>query len=168
MAHPLGVAGMADHTGAPLARYVRGRRAAESPAGDFDVAHLSRTNTLVVGPDASVSDLLCSRWSTFEEPVMRRRSGERLRLPPSSEPVGTLLLEAVDTLTDYEQRALQDWLIVRNRATRVVSTTAASLLDMVDAGTFNDSLYYRLNVVRIDLDAQRQRRSRGPAIAQQH
>ena len=99
---------------------------------------------------------------------MRRRSGERLRLPPSSEPVGTLLLEAVDTLTDYEQRALQDWLIVRNRATRVVSTTAASLLDMVDAGTFNDSLYYRLNVVRIDLDAQRQRRSRGPAIAQQH
>jgi hypothetical protein len=126
---------------------------AESPDRDWEFARVSRANLLLVGTELMVSNFLCSLWSDLVEPVAVRRRGERLRLPPSSEPVGTMILHAVDTLTDYEQRALKDWLTVRNGRTRVISTASASLLPMVEASVFSDWLYYRLNVVRIDLQS---------------
>ena len=126
---------------------------AESPDRDWEFARLSRANLLLVGAEMMVSSFLCSLWSNLAEPVAVRRRGERLRLPPSSEPVGTMILHAVDTLTDYEQRALKDWLTVRNGQTRVISTASTSLLPMVEACAFSDWLYYRLNVVRVDLQS---------------
>jgi len=124
------------------------------PNKDLDVARLRRTNLLLVGTELMVSNLICSLWSNFVEPIVVRRRDERLRLAPSSEPIGTMILYGVDTLTDDEQRALQDWLTVRNGRTRVVSTVSASLLPMVEACAFSDSVYYRLNTVCIDLTSQ--------------
>ena len=139
----------------PRARHARNRRAAESPVSDLDFAQACRANILLIGAESAVSHLVCSLWGSFDEPLMIRRAGELLRLPPSSEPVGTMIIHGVETLTDYEQRALQDWLLLRNGTTRVVSTASASLLPMVEAGVFSDSLYYRLNVVCIDLSTRR-------------
>jgi len=139
----------------PAVRHARNRRAAESPDSDLDFAYAYRANLLLIGTEAAVTKLVCSLWATFDEPLMIRRSGDLLRLPPSSEPVGTMIIHGLETLTDYEQRALKDWLVVRDGRTRVISTASTSLLPMVEAGVFNDSLYYRLNVVCIDLNTPR-------------
>jgi hypothetical protein len=135
-------------------RQAKNRRAAKFPDGDMDFARACRANLLLVGAEPAVADLLLSLWSTLGEPLMIRRGGDRLQLPPGSEPVATMIIQAVDTLTGYEQRALQDWLVLRQGRTRVVSTASASPLPLVEAGAFSDSLYYRLNVFCIDLSSR--------------
>ena len=135
----------------PAVRNARNRRAANSPSSDVDAARACRANLLLVGKEPAVGDRVRSLWPTFGEPLMLRRSGERLSLPSSSEAVETMIIQGVETLTDYEQRALQEWLVLRNGRTRVVSTATAPLLPMVETGSFSPALYYRLNVVYVDL-----------------
>lgn len=153
MGQSLGFAGTPDLAPRPLAqvRQAPNRRAPESPDSDLGFARAYGANVLLVGADPVLSEIVCSLWSTFDEPIMIRRSDDPLRLPTGPEVIGTLILHHVETLSDREQRDLQDWLVVRNVRTQVVSTVSASLLPMVEAGAFSDSLYYRLNVVCIDL-----------------
>jgi hypothetical protein len=126
------------------------RSSAEWPAREEDLARFSRVNVLVVGSDDEVAKLITSLWPCFGTPVVARRRGEPLRLSPTLPPVRTAVVYDVDTLTGDEQRALNEWMTETNGA-RVVSTASESLLPMVNAGAFNDALYYRLNVVMIDL-----------------
>lgn len=153
MGQSLGFAGTRDVAGGSMvrARQSRNRRAPESPGSDLDFARAYGANVLLVGAEPTLTELVCSLWSTFDEPIMIRRSGDPLQLPAVSEAIGALIVHGIETLTDREQRELKDWLVVRNGRTQVVSTASASLLPMVEAGAFNDSLYYRLNVVCIDL-----------------
>jgi predicted naringenin-chalcone synthase len=78
-----------------------------------------------------------------------RHRGERLRLSPTSPLVATLVVYDVDTLTRHQQRALNHW-IAWNGGTQVVSTATKSLWPLLQAGAFDEALYYRLNVVMID------------------
>jgi hypothetical protein len=152
MAQSLGLAGRVDLPAAPRSGAQQAwNRGAESPAWEWGPGRLPKANLLFVGSDLMVSNVVCSLWPNFAEPIVVRRRDDRLRLAPSSEPVGTMILYGVDTLTDHEQNALQDWLSVRNGRTRVVSTVSTSLLPMVEACAFSDGLYYRLNTVCIDL-----------------
>ena len=48
---------------------------------------------------------------------------------------------------------LSDWLSSGNRRTQVVTTTAEALLPLVASGAFLATLYYRLNVVYVDVTA---------------
>ena len=136
----------------PAARQAPNRRAAKSPGTDMDVARVCATNLLLVGAEQALATVVLSLWSSLSEPLMIRRRGDRLRLPPTSEPLATMIIQSVETLTEHEQRALEDWLVVRDGRTRVVSTTSSSLLPMVEAGAFRAALYYRLNVFCIDLN----------------
>jgi hypothetical protein len=158
MSQSLVLAAGAD-SGAPRAG---GRRQARNLSGgafsadnDLDFARRSKANLMLLGSEQRLSDFVRALWPAFDEPVMFRRRDARLRLPPTSEPVGTMILQGVETLTDYEQRALQDWLSVRNGRTRVVTTVSSTLLPMVEARAFSDGLYYRLNTFCIDLRTQR-------------
>jgi transcriptional regulator of acetoin/glycerol metabolism len=56
-------------------------------------------------------------------------------------------------LTLEEQRRLLEWLQETAGRTRVVSTTSAPLLPLVEDGVFLDTLYYRLNTVYVELPA---------------
>jgi Sigma-54 interaction domain len=156
MGQSLGFAGTRDSGPGSLAqvRQARNRRSPESPDSDLDFARLYGANVLLVGAEPALTELVCSLWSTFDELIMIRRRGDPLQLPSGPEAVGTLIIHGVETLTVEEQIALQDWLVVRNGRTQVVSTASASLMPMVEAGVFSDSLYYRLNVVCIDLNAR--------------
>jgi hypothetical protein len=153
MGQSLELAGAGDLTGGapPAVRYARNRRAANSPESDVDAARACRANLLLVGAEPAVANRVRSLWATFGEPLMLRRSGDRLSLPPSSDPVETMIIEGVETLKDHEQRALQDWLVLRNGRTRVVSTAPVPLLPMVETGSFSAALYYRLNVFYIEV-----------------
>jgi hypothetical protein len=127
------------------------RGGAKSPASDLDLARVTGVNLLIVGAADEVATLLTSLWLCLVTPIVVRDRVEPLRLPPTSPPVGTIVIYDVDTLTRQEQDALNQWLRVGNGRARVVSCASESLLPMVEAGAFNDGLYYRLNVVTIDL-----------------
>lgn len=126
------------------------RRDAEPAASDQDLARLTRVNVFVVGADDAVAKLVTSLWQSLARPIVVRHRGEPLRLP-AYQPAGTIVVYNVDSLTPEEQCALNQWVCAGNGRTRVVSTAGASLLPMVEAGAFDDALYYRLNVVTIDL-----------------
>ena len=50
-----------------------------------------------------------------------------------------------------DQHGLCDWLAVTGGRTRVVSTTCQPLFPLLEAGTFAEALYYRLNVLCFQL-----------------
>jgi hypothetical protein len=124
-------------------------RGAESPTSDLYLALGTRTNLLIVGDDDVVAGLITSLWPSLATPIAVRHRGERLLLSPTSPPVTTVVVYDVDTLTHHEQRALHHW-IAANACTQVVSTASKSLWPMIQAGAFDEALYYRLNVVMLD------------------
>ena len=83
-------------------------------------------------------------------PVVRWRAGQPLDLPSPSR-AATLVLENVTGLTTDEQFQVLRWLDdVRGRI-RVVSTTNVPVWPRVQVGVFNEVLYYRLNIVFVDM-----------------
>jgi hypothetical protein len=61
------------------------------------------------------------------------------------------VLRDVELLNSAEQRDLLVWLDEAGEGTRVISLTSAGLYPLVEHGAFLDALYYRLNVLRVDL-----------------
>ena len=126
------------------------RRRAGLPPSDLDLARLTRVNLFLVGDDDVVVPVVTSLWPFLATPIVVRNRGERLRLSSTSEPVGTVVVCDVDTLTGHEQRALHNWMAGNGR-TQVVSTASKFLQPLLEAGAFHEGLYYRLNVVTVDL-----------------
>jgi hypothetical protein len=124
-------------------------QSAAFPNLDWALARVSTANVLVVGSDRTVWNFMCALRSRFAAPIVECDCAESLALPSAADPVGTLVLHGVDTLTMDEQRALNAWLVSSARK-RVVSTTRAALWPMVKSRQFSEELYYRLNVLLID------------------
>lgn len=130
------------------------RPSAESLASDLALVRFSRVNLLVVGDDDAVKKLLTSLWQSLATPVVARHRGERLQLSPTFGRVGTIVVHDVDTLPRRDQRALYQWMDEGNGRTRVVSTASKSLQPLLESGAFNAELYYRLNMVTLDLTSR--------------
>src|SRR4029077_16179907 len=90
---------------------------------------------------------------------------------------GTLFLDEVGTMSASLQakllRVLQGGAFERvgdsqtiKVDVRVLAATNADLKAMVEAGTFREDLYYRLNVIPIDVPPLRNRRADIPLLAQ--
>lgn len=125
---------------------------ATSPtSGDADLARLAGARLFVIGADDVVTELFTPLWPSLVTPIVVRYRGEPLRLPPAATPVGTIVIYDLNTLTPREQIALNLWVRGASGHAWVVSTAVQSLLPLVEAGVFNDELYYRLNCVTIDL-----------------
>ena len=127
------------------------QRVAESPISDKGLARSTNLNVLIMGADDVVAKFVTSLWPYFLAPRIVRRRDEPLRLSATSRPAGTILVYDVHTLSRREQDALHRWMNAGNDRTRVVSTTTQSLLPVLETGDFNDDLYYRLNVLTLDL-----------------
>jgi hypothetical protein len=117
---------------------------------DCRLARTARVNLLVIHGTGGLQDFL--EWLTLDlqKPIASWCTGERLVLPPV-EGTRTLILQDVGALSDADQRRLLDWLDRAGGRTQVVSTTPAPLLPRVQAGAFIERLYYRLNIVCIDV-----------------
>jgi hypothetical protein len=82
---------------------------------------------------------------------------ERCRLPgalalPASKS-GTLLLENVEQLTPPQQAALHEWMSTGCADVQIVSIAASPLAHLVQRGEFLEALFYRLNVIRLEVPA---------------
>jgi hypothetical protein len=140
------------HTRRPLGQRSDDRQpGAESLLSDEGLARFTELNLLIMGADDVVARFVTSLWPYFLAPRVVRRRGEQLPVLPPSRPAGTILVYDVDTLTRREQDTLHRWMNAGNTGTRVVSTTTQSLLPVMETGGFSDELYYRLNVLTLDL-----------------
>jgi Sigma-54 interaction domain len=147
------VSGGTPHTGAPSSRlgtlpdHWRLARAAHV---DLLLMGMPRVNLLLIAPDGVVRFVLESLLLDLREPIVRWRPGERIVLPPTEES-GTLVLHDAGALSADDQLRLLDWLERAEGRTQVVSTSTTPLLPHVRAGSFIDTLYYRLNTVCVDV-----------------
>jgi hypothetical protein len=118
---------------------------------DLALARISNANLLIVGPDPMVLSLVSTLVSDRCRVAVIARANGKLLLPPASSQLSMAIIRQVDALTPEEQRRVLEWLRSETNRVQVVSTASASLLPMVDAGSFNDVLYYHLNTTYIDL-----------------
>jgi hypothetical protein len=113
---------------------------------EWRVARIARVNVLLVGSDGLAEKIVAALRPDFCEPIEVWHPASRLVLPPIGG-TGTLILQDVGAMYRADQRRLCDWLEVTAGRTRVVSTTRQPLIPLLEAGTFEETLYYRLNVL---------------------
>jgi hypothetical protein len=106
-------------------------------------------NVLLEGSEASTAAVLRVLAPHLRPPVIWVRSGGPFELPCGA--VGALILQDVDGLSAEEQARLLTWIDATPGA-QIVSTTAAPLFTLVARGRFDAALYYRLNVVLLNVD----------------
>ena len=119
------------------------------PSWHLDVCFSTRANLLLIGPADITGMLLDIVQPHLEAPVAAIRAGEPVTLPHGR--VGTLIVHNVCLLTLAEQAQLSEALNHDLASTQVISTSALSLMPMVEEGRFLDVLYYRLNTIYLDV-----------------
>lgn len=120
-----------------------------------ELSWLSRAhpNILLVGDGMATAAALSELQSIFQFPVIVRNCGGVPLILPETEAANTLILHDVAALPLGEQQMLSDWLSSGNRRTQVVTTSAEALFPLVASGAFLATLYYRLNVIYVDVTA---------------
>jgi len=119
------------------------------PATEWQLIVTARPSLLLVGDQSATDAALHALEPYFRQPLWRCQAETGLTLP--EHPVGTMVLREVTALDPEQQTRLFDWLSPAGERVQIVSTTARPIASLVELGTFFADLYYRLNVVRLDL-----------------
>jgi sigma-54-interacting transcriptional regulator len=109
----------------------------------------SRHNVLLEGPRACTDAVLHLLKPYLGEPVTLKRSGAPLELHRSMR--GALVVHDISAFSGPEQDRILGWLDDPQNRTQVVCTTTEPLFPLVTRGVFNETLYYRLNVILLHL-----------------
>ena len=125
---------------------------ARAAAEELLLMGMPQLNILLMGRNDAVQLVLRTLLGHVRKPVTTWSPGDPFVLPAIEHP-GTLVLREVSALPRQQQVRLLEWSNDGRRNPQVISTTSTPLLPLVDAGTFSDTLYYRLNTVFIDLTA---------------
>ncbi len=121
------------------------------PPDEANLALSAGANLLLIGTDRSVVKVINALQLDFAAGVVTWLGG-RLVLPHVGM-AATLIIRNVGSLTLGDQGRLFEWLSDAPGRVQVISTSHASLVPLVEAGAFLDRLYYRLNMVCVDLTA---------------
>ena len=81
-------------------------------------------------------------------------------VPPSGDRPATLVVRSIAALDRDQQSVLFEWLEAQGNRVQVISTTTEPLYPMVGRGAFLANLYYRLNVLRLEVARARASNSR--------
>ena len=106
-------------------------------------------NAILQGPEHATERLLLLLQPYIRTPAIWTRAP--LPLDPPTYECGALVLRNVRALDRREQAALSRWLDAERR--QVISTTTHPLFPLVEAGLFDQELYYRLNIVLMRIDS---------------
>jgi sigma-54-interacting transcriptional regulator len=117
---------------------------------DCRLARAVRANLLIVYRGEIGRQTLDALLKEMYHPVATWQAGLPLALPRVA-PAGTIVLHDISALRPPDQSRLLAWLDAARGRTQVVSTTSTPLLTRVQTGTFDETLYYRLNTVCVDL-----------------
>jgi hypothetical protein len=127
-------------------------RLAQAAHRELQQMGMPRVNLLLVGPDTVTQNLLELLLPDLHDPITTWCPGERLVLPPINQ-AGTIIFYDVGALGRNDQRRLLEHIGRAPVRPQIVSTAATPLLPRVHAGTFNETLYYRLNTICMDMNA---------------
>ena len=118
---------------------------------EWDLVIRARSNLLLVGPSSATNAMLVPLKPHLREPLRQYEPKMGVSVPQPLE--GTLVLLEVAGLDAKQQAQLLRWLdqFDGRGQVQVVSTTSQPLVSLVETGAFLANLYYRLNVVRMDL-----------------
>lgn len=116
---------------------------------DWHIAKTVRPNVLIIGAAGAIEQSLAALWPYLDTPVW---CGTVDTLRQTAQSARTIVIREVGGLSASQQVELSLWL-AESAAMRihVVSTTSVPLFQMVTAGLFFDSLYYRLNTLVLDM-----------------
>jgi hypothetical protein len=116
---------------------------------DWFVLLTKRPNALISGPREATDAALLTATRSFRLPIRRVACDVLPSLPPVG---GTVILDNVDLLDGQQQKMLLRWLDEGSRSgTQVISITPTALYRHVQAGTFLTALFYRLNVIYLEV-----------------
>ncbi len=116
---------------------------------DWNLATTVYANLLLVGSSSETAIMLDALGPHFRGPICRFRPKAGVVLPERS--AGTLIVLEVNHLDSKQQAQMLRWIHQPQRHAQVVCTASESLFRLVEAGDFLPELYYRLNVVLLDL-----------------
>jgi|SRR5436190_5843332 len=122
------------------------------PVEEFQVLRTWHPNLLIGGLPEATTAALEALSGVFRPVTASWTAGAALPTPAGGD-VQTLILHDVERLSPDDQRQLLAWLQRDFGSVQVVATTSRPLLELVEAGQFNASLYYLLNVVHIKFPA---------------
>jgi hypothetical protein len=105
-------------------------------------------NVLVEAMPAVAGQILEKLRPHLRTPIEEYRPEAGVPVPQPAE--GTLILSGVESLDASQQAQLLHWLNQGKKRVQLASISSQPLFPLVEAGTFDASLYYRLNVVRIE------------------
>jgi hypothetical protein len=108
-----------------------------------------RHNVLLEGPLACTDAVLHLLKPFLGEPVTLKRSRAPLELYTSIR--GALVVHDISAFSGPEQDRMLGWLDDPHSRTQVVCTTTEPLFPLVARGLFDETLYYRLNVILLQL-----------------
>jgi sigma-54-interacting transcriptional regulator len=120
---------------------------------EWDLVIRARSNLLLAGSSSATDAILVALKPHLRAPLRKYTPKTGVPLPQPRE--GTLILLGVDRLDGKQQAQLVRWLdrFDERGRVQVVSTTSEPIFSLVETGAFLANLYYRLNVVRMDLTA---------------
>lgn len=118
---------------------------------DWALAVRTQHNLLLEGSPSETEERLAALKPYLCEPLCEFRPTDGADVPQPRE--GTLFLWEVARLDAAQQATLLRWLEEFDEPVpvRVVSTSSEALFSFVASGAFPSDLYYRLNVVLIEL-----------------
>ena len=119
---------------------------------DAEAALLKRVpahNLLLIGAPSATRAFVDDLMSSLVAPVECWDAGTA-DLPADS--IGTLIIHDVASLTPAHQDRLLEWLSSQSPRRSVIATSIELFYRNVETGLFSDSLYYRLNIVTVQLD----------------
>jgi hypothetical protein len=116
---------------------------------DWRALNATRPNLLLQGPDAAIDGAIGALGAALATPIHRWHADLPLPVPTGRQE--TLLLRDLITLTAERQTNLLRWLEATDGRVQVVSTTAVPVYPLTQRRLFLASLYYRLNVMCIDV-----------------
>jgi hypothetical protein len=116
---------------------------------EWDVITTSHQNVLLLGASATTTRMLHAIEPHLCKPICKCTPKAYAVLPEPSE--GTLVVFDVDGLTLDQQMQMFRWLNQLQTRVQVICTSSEPMFCLVQAGGFLTDLYYRLNVVLIDV-----------------
>jgi hypothetical protein len=106
-------------------------------------------NAIFEGPEHATEGFLLLLEPSLRTPAIWKRAPLPLDLPATG--CGALVVRNVCALDRREQAALRKWLDTGRK--QVISTTTQPLFPLIAEGLFDETLYYRLNVLLLRIDS---------------
>ena len=118
---------------------------------EWQIITTAHPNLLIEGAE-SLNDATNVALTPFlRAPIHYWEPGIRFRAPRHHK--GSLVLRDIAKLTPDEQIEALDWMDTAMGSGQTVALSPAPIFPLIAAGRFNVNLYYRVNMLRLDLDA---------------